>query len=58
MICIIKCLRYQIVISLETQVGTACQRNKMSNHGPPDILEMGSGAMEELASPADRSHPP
>jgi hypothetical protein len=26
-------------------------------HGPLNISEMGSGAMEEQASPVDRSHP-
>jgi hypothetical protein len=30
----------------------------MGTHGPLYTSEVGSGAMEDLASPADRSHPP
>jgi hypothetical protein len=37
-------------------IGNTNQR--MGVHGPLNISEVRSGAMEEQASPADRSHPP
>jgi hypothetical protein len=47
---LMKWLRYQRVISLETQVRITSQIkkiNKWALHGPPDMLEGRSGAMEE-----------
>lgn len=34
------------------------KKQDQSKHGPPQNVDIGSGAMEELAYSSDRSHPP